>query len=434
MGAAVAPAPDAVAAPPGNPRFPLVDSLRALGFLMVFTVHATGQAGIFKDPAGIPWYGAFVTRLEVALPLFFAISAFLLYRPFLAGLVGSARRPRLRSFARARALRIVPAFWLALTLAAIYPGITGGWSEHWWGYYLFLQQYVPAWNVGSFQHTWHLSVEVTFYALLPLLVLIGARLARGSDRSSILRGQVLLVAGLYALSVLARVALTVAGYDAEVSTVAMSPREAFSIVLPGTLYTALPASFDWIALGMALAIVSVSLEGRSAQPRWVGAVRDHPGRPWAAAALIWLALVWLGPEFPVPYGAGSFFLSEALYGVIAVLLLAPAVFGHTAGGAVRGFLALRPLAWLGLVSYGFFLWHLPILVKIGDTGAFAVAGVPRTVEVWVMGFLLTLPCAAASYYLLERPLLRLKHRRPRPAGGETREPVAPAGARSAPAD
>ncbi|MGI9080697.1 MAG: hypothetical protein ACR2FZ_00235, partial [Thermoleophilaceae bacterium] len=100
MAALAARAPDdAVAPPPGNPRFPLVDSLRALGFLMVFTVHAAGQAGIFKDPAGVPWYAAFVTRLEVALPMFFAISAFLLYRPFVAGQVGSARRPRVRSFA-----------------------------------------------------------------------------------------------------------------------------------------------------------------------------------------------------------------------------------------------------------------------------------------------------------------------------------------------
>lgn len=412
MSAAPERAPDAVAPPPGNPRFPLVDSLRALGFLMVFTVHATGQAGIFKDPAGVPWYAAYVTRLEVALPLFFAISAFLLYRPFVAGLVGSARKPRVRSYARARALRIVPAFWVAMTIAAIYPGITGGWEDHWWAYYLFLQEYVPAWNVGSFQHTWHLSVEITFYALLPLLVLLGARLGRrrGEDRTSILAGQLTVVAGLYALSVVARVVLTAVGYEAEVGTVPVSPREAYSILLPGTLYTALPASFDWIALGMALAITSVWLEGRSEQPRWVGVVRDHPALPWGLAAGIWLLLVWLGPHYPEPYRTGSFFTAEVLYGAIAVLLLAPAVFGHTAGGAVRRLLATRPLAWLGLVSYGFFLWHLPILVKIGDTGAFDIAGFPRTVEVWVAGFLLTLPCAALSYYMLERPLLKLKHR------------------------
>jgi peptidoglycan/LPS O-acetylase OafA/YrhL len=414
MAAGPARAPDAVAPPPGNPRFPLVDSLRALGFLMVFTVHACGQAGIFKDPAGVPWYGAYVTRLEVALPMFFAISAFLLYRPFVAGLVGAARPPRIKSYARARALRIIPAFWVAMTLAAIYPGITGGWHDHWWGYYLFLQEYVPSWNVGSFQHTWHLSVEITFYILLPFLVLAGARLAgrrSGTDRSSILRGQLKVVLALYALSLLARIVLTASGYEAAVNTVTVSPRNAYSILLPGTLYTALPATFDWIALGMGLALTSVWLDGRRGHPRWVGVVRDHPAWPWALAAAIWLSLVWLGPHYPEPYRTASFFTSEALYGLIAVLLLAPAVFGHTAGGAVRKFLATRPLAWLGLVSYGFFLWHLPILVKIGDTHAFDFPGVPRTVEVWVMGFLLTLPCAAASYYLLERPLLRLKYRR-----------------------
>jgi len=259
MDAAPARAPDAVAPPPGNPRFPLVDSLRALGFLMVFTFHASGQAGIFKDPAGVPWYGALVSTLvEVALPMFFAISAFLLYRPFLTGLVGSARPPRIKSFARARALRIVPAFWLALTVAAIYPGITGRWGEHWWAYYLFLQEYVPSWNVGSFQHTWFLSVEVAFYALLPLLVLLGTRFARGrgDDRSAVLRGQLRMVVGLYALSVLVRVILTTVGYEATVNAVTVSPRQAYSILLPGTLYTALPATFDWIALGVALGIPS----------------------------------------------------------------------------------------------------------------------------------------------------------------------------------
>jgi len=425
MEATPARAPDAVAPPPGNPRFPLVDSLRALGFLMIFTFHAFGQAGIFKDPAGAPWYAPLVPTLaEVALPMFFAISALLLYRPFLAGQVGSARRPQLRSFARARALRIVPAFWLALTLAAIYPGITGDWSEHWWAYYLFLQEYVPSWNVGSFQHTWFLSVEITFYALLPFLVLLGARLARGGDRTSILKGQMRLVVGLYALGLLVRIILTAVGYEAEVNGVAGSPRQAYSILLPGTLYTTLPATLDWIALGMALAITSVWLEGLARQPRWVRGVREHASVPWALAAVIWLALVWLGPHYPEPYRPTSFFIAAALYGAIAVLLLAPAVFGHTAGGAVRRFLALRPLAWLGLVSYGFFLWHLPILVKIGDTGAFSVPGIPRTVEVWAMGFLLTLPCAAASYYLLERPLLRLKYRRREKARGSGLERAA----------
>ncbi len=414
-------APDAVAPPPGNPRFPLVDSLRALGFLMVFTVHAFAQAGVFRDPGGVAWYGAYVTRLEVSLPLFFAISAFLLYRPFVAAQLGNGRAPPLRAFARARALRILPAYWAALTIVAIYPGIRGDWDEHWWGYYLLIQQYVPEWNVGSFQHTWHLCVEILFYALLPLLALIAARLSRGRGRREALRGQLLLVGGLYALSVVARISLTAIGYEAQVAAIPVSPREAYSILLPGTLYSGLPATFDWIALGMGLAVTSAWLDGVREQPRFVRVVRDHPSLPWGLAAAIWLLLVWLGPDFLEPYRPVSFFTSQALYGVIAVLLLLPAIFGHTAGGGVRRFLARRPLSWLGLVSYGFFIWHLPILVEIGSRGAFSVPGVPRTVEVWVAGLLLTLPCAAASYYLLERPLLRLKHRRregARPAGFE----------------
>ena len=235
MAAPAARAPDAVAPPPGNPRFPLVDSLRALGFLMVFTVHATGQAGIFKDPAGVPWYAGYVTRLEVALPLFFAISAFLLYRPFVAGLVGSARRPRIRSFARARALRIIPAFWVAMTIAAIYPGITG-WLER---ALVGLLPVPPGVRAGLERR--QLPAHVASVGGDHLLRAVAAA---GADRSALARaaariarpssgGSSPMVVGLYALSVLARVMLTAAGYEAEVGTVPVSPREAYSICCRG---------------------------------------------------------------------------------------------------------------------------------------------------------------------------------------------------------
>ena len=68
--------------------------------------------------------------------LFFAISGFLLYRPWVA-----APRPAPRRYARRRALRILPAYWLALTLLAIFPGIVGVFTGDWWRYYLFLQLY-----------------------------------------------------------------------------------------------------------------------------------------------------------------------------------------------------------------------------------------------------------------------------------------------------
>ena len=415
---AAARAPDVVAPPPGHPRFPLVDSLRALAFFMVFTIHAVATAGVFLA-GGDEWYAPYVARLEVCLPIFFAISGFLLYRPFVAARLEGRPRPRLRAYARARVLRLVPAYWAVLTIVAVYPGIQGDWSEYWWGYYLFLQNYVPSWNEGTFLQTWSLTVEVAYYALLPLFSVLAARMARGGSRRATLRGELLLVGGLYATSVLFRLALTLIGYEASVRGVVSSPREAFSGLLPGTLYSAFPATCDWFALGLGLAVVSAYLHGKPAQPRLVRIVRDHPGAPWALAGALFLALVWFGPDFPEPFRPFSWFVTHATYGAITVLFLVPAIFGHTAGGAVRRLLASRVLTWLGVVSYGLFLWHVVALQEIRRRGAFEVPGVPRTVEIFIAGLALAIPCAAASYYLLERPLLRLKHRsqkKPRPAG------------------
>lgn len=418
MEAASARVPDAVAPPPGNPRFPLVDSLRALAGLMVFTIHAAGTGGVFRDLGHLAWYAPYVSRLEVCLPIFFAISGFLLYRPYVAARLGVGRAPALRAYGRARVLRILPAYWAALTLVTVYPGVEGDWNAHWWGHYLFLQEFVPAWNEGTFIQTWSLTVEVIFYALLPLFAILPARLSRGSDRRSILRGEIRLVAGLYAASVLVRVVLTLVGYQAKVQGVTVSPREAYSGLLPGTLYSNFPATFDWLALGMALAVFSAYLQREGAQPRLARLVRDRPWAPWALAGAIYLALVWFGPHYPAPLRPISWFATHFGYGVIAVLFLAPAVFGQSAGGLVRRFLQLRPLAWLGLVSYGFFLWHVPVLLEIRATDAFSVPGVPRVVELWLGGMLLSVPCAAASYYLLERPLMRYKRRR-----GKARPPA-----------
>src|SRR3712207_6891277 len=49
--------------------------------------------------------------------------------------------PRIARYARRRVLRIVPAYWVALTLLAIFPGIVGVFTADWWRYYLFLQLY-----------------------------------------------------------------------------------------------------------------------------------------------------------------------------------------------------------------------------------------------------------------------------------------------------
>ena len=73
--------------------------------------------------------------------VFFAISGFLLYRPWVAARAAGAPAPAAGRYARRRALRILPAYWVALTVLAVFPGITGVFTGDWWRYYLFLQAY-----------------------------------------------------------------------------------------------------------------------------------------------------------------------------------------------------------------------------------------------------------------------------------------------------
>ena len=146
-----------VAPPPGHPRFPLVDSLRAIAALSVLVYHTGYATSAIRQPV----YGAFIERLNVGVTLFFVISGFLLYRPFVAARLLGAPSSRLRDYARRRLLRIVPAYWLALTVLAIYPGLSGVFTNHWWIYYGFLQIYNDGTVLQGIGPAWTLCIEIT---------------------------------------------------------------------------------------------------------------------------------------------------------------------------------------------------------------------------------------------------------------------------------
>ena len=100
------------------------------------------------------------------------------------------------------------------------------------------------------------------------------------------------------------------------------------------------------------------------------------------------------------------FIKHLLAVVAACLLVLPAVFGDRAGGWPRRVMAWGLLAWLGLISYGIYLWHdgvVTILEKHGIERVFTVLGAATIVG--------TAAIAAASYYVVERPILRFKVRR-----------------------
>ena len=125
--------PDVVAPPPGNPRFPLLDPLRAVAALMVVVTHTAELGGFNREH----WVGAWTVRLDSGVAIFFVLSAFLLYRPFVSARLDGRAIPRVWRYARRRALRILPAYWVALIALGLLdaehtPGVFG---DQWWVYF-----------------------------------------------------------------------------------------------------------------------------------------------------------------------------------------------------------------------------------------------------------------------------------------------------------
>ena len=99
---------------------------------------------------------------------------------------------------------------------------------------------------------------------------------------------------------------------------------------------------------------------------------------------------------------------------VAVALLAPAIFGDSAGGAPRRVLALPLLGWLGTISYGIYLWHYPVIQRVTDGPS--MEGFPggSPWRIAAISVPIVIACAAVSYYGLERPVLRRRPRMPTP--------------------
>jgi peptidoglycan/LPS O-acetylase OafA/YrhL len=132
-----------------------------------------------------------------------------------------------------------------------------------------------------------------------------------------------------------------------------------------------------------------------------------------------LSLFVFGPDTTLAYpvrGQAEYIAQYLLFGVVALLLVIPAVLGHRDGGLWRRLLAHPSLAWLGLVSYGIFLWQFPVMIGLLDVGM-----TKSFVPFLAVAFAGTVACAALSYYLLERPLMRRGRREP-----EIRAEAAPA--------
>jgi peptidoglycan/LPS O-acetylase OafA/YrhL len=369
------------------PRFPLLDSVRAIAALSVVVFHAAFWSRITETGSAA---APFLSRLDVGVTVFFVLSGFLLYRPFVRARLLGGPHPGAAAYAWRRALRIVPAYWVALTIIAFWLGKRyvvepGNVLE----YYGFAQVYSDL-TLGGITQAWTLCVEVTFYAFLPLWALLLRRLP-GGQRTELV--------GLLALAAVA------VAWNAAWTLAAADPDQANA----GRGLVWLPAYLDHFALGMALAVASVMGERDGRLPGAVAWVARRAWPAWAGAAAAFLVVsvgIGLSPEnrLDAPVTAWQSLARHWLYAAVAVGILLPAAFGAPGDGAIRRVLGHPALLWVGVVSYGLYLWHNAVMEEVGrgdgSWGDFAVQ-----VAVGLAGGLLA---AVLSWRLLERPLLRLK--------------------------
>ena len=180
----------------------MFDSLRAIAALSIFALHLPFVVRMSTDnPAR-----AYLLELRVGVAVFFLISGFLLYRPFARARYLRQGRPATGSYAERRALRIVPAYWVALIGTVLLLNKTGGVGQPIAilsprgvvSYFGFLQIYDSDTLLGGISAAWTLCVEVTFYAMLPLWAMLLRRVPCSSTQG-FLRTELLALGGLFVI-------------------------------------------------------------------------------------------------------------------------------------------------------------------------------------------------------------------------------------------
>src|ERR1700730_4577740 len=96
-------------------RLPALDALRAVGAIAVVATHV----GFWTAATADPFWGGLVARLNVGVAIFFVLSGFLLFRPFVRSAAGQTPVPDTNRYLVRRAVRILPAYWLAVIVSLI---------------------------------------------------------------------------------------------------------------------------------------------------------------------------------------------------------------------------------------------------------------------------------------------------------------------------
>ncbi len=413
---------------------PALEGMRALAAIGVMTTHVAFQTGNAVDT--VP--GRVFGRLDLAVALFFALSGFLLWRPHAQAARGLRPRPATARYYRSRLVRIMPAY-LVLVVAVLWLLPVGGAASDsasasastWFANLTLTQVYVPYALTAGLTQLWSLSVEMTFYLVLPLVAWLMIRL-RG--RRTRLRVPILIAVGVAGLFW---------GY--------------VDLPVPDGVNTDtwLQGHAAWFASGMVLAEMaaaamaataraSARATGQAAAPATPPALEHGRLRrliarpaPMLGVAVVAYALACTdlaGPPGLVQPAPWQYACKIGLGAVIGFALLAPLTLAAPGDGRDRGahrWLSGPVALALGRWSYALFLWHVAVLAMV-----FPAFGLPmfggHMLFVWIATLVLSVLVSAASYALVEEPARRAlvrwearrAHARRRPDAGTADTPAA----------
>lgn len=388
-----------------TPRFPGLDSLRAVASIAVVATHTCFWAGVYGNGT----LGSAMQRLEVGVAVFFVLSGFLLSYPFIRQLRTGRPHDSTRRYLWKRSLRILPVYWVAVVAAMVLlPANRTLGVSRWIDNLLLIDLYrSPALPHGLTQ-MWSLSTEVAFYLVLPLLMwLLTTYVARGRWAPRRL---------LVALGVLS------------VLSLAWTAAAASALRHVEGAHRALPSYFIWFAIGMALAVLDVDRRHRAIPTRHrlveaTTVLASSAGTCWLLALGVFTiaSTPLAGTPGLVAITAGENVIRTSLYAVVALLVVLPSVLGDPRSAYART-LAHPLLRHLGHISYSLFCCHVLVLELEARWFGFALFR-SDPVALFAVTLSVSLVIAELLYRLVELPFLRWKDARSSIAP-ETREPIA----------
>lgn len=343
----------------------MFDSLRGIGMFLVLIGHLGIASKIRANPVPGSWLG---------VSMFFTMSGFLICRQVLTG-AASERGFDLRDFWRRRANRLFPAAFVCIALVMLCTSF--GWITAGPGFrheIVATVFYANNWyrarvltNGGAFSQFWSLAVEEQFYVFFPLLFLLFRRFFGNR--------------GAQIFGALTIVGFAVTGYVAHHQAIIFT-------------YIATHTRVAEILAGVTFAYVVVSASYlRLLEERWFRTATQVAGIVGLATyAVLWTRVTQYQP---------SSYLWPLWANVLASLAL---IMCGTVDGPVTRRLSIRPLRWLGRISYGTYVFHALIYLLLTSHRL----GISNDLQLAVIRITTAIGVAWLSNRFVEQPFRRLR--------------------------